>query len=131
MERRRTRRLAAGFAVCGTAFTLAACGDARIEKLATGISRDSVLAIINEGASEDSLARVYRQDSYLLPNTKGNVLLTNVLFYAKRGRKEADAPDASAETTPIVIVDGKVSGWGWTYFDSVAQANNIPVKPRN
>jgi hypothetical protein len=105
----------------------AACSDTRLEKLSTGISRDSVLAIINEGASDDSLARIYRQETYLLPNTKGNAFLGNILFYDKRGRKQAeDSTVAASETTPIVLSDGKVIGWGWTFYDSLAKANNIP-----
>jgi hypothetical protein len=109
-----------------------ACSDTRLEKLSKGISRDSALAIINEGATGDSLARVYRQESYLLPNLKGNVHVANVLFYNKGGVKESTDPKLpSAKTTPIVISDGAVIGWGWTYFDSLAKANNIPLKQRN
>jgi hypothetical protein len=106
-----------------------ACGDSRLDKLSTGISRDSVLAIINDGASGDSLARVYRQETYLLPNERGNSTLANVLFYNKSGVKEADDSTLSREaTTPIVLLSGNVAGWGWTYYDSLAKANNIPVK---
>lgn len=113
-------------------FAGGACSDTRLEKLSKGISRDSVLAIINEGAARDSLARVYRQESYLLPNLKGNVHVANVLFYNKSGVKESTDPKLSPEkTTPIVISDGAVIGWGWTYFDSLAKANNIPLKQRN
>lgn len=131
MHQRSIRRLYAGIAA-GATLTTAACQDTRIEKLSTGISRDSALAIINEGAAGDSMARVYRQESYLLPNLKGNVHVANVLFYNKRGEKELDNPKLSADaTTPIVVSDGKVIGWGWTYYDSLAKANNIPLKPRN
>lgn len=106
-----------------------ACGDSRLENLSTGISRDSVLAIINEGASGDSLARVYRQESYLLANKEGNAHLANILFYNKSGVKEADDSTLAREaTTPIVLLNGNVAGWGWTYYDSLAKANNIPVK---
>lgn len=129
MERYRSRRLAAGLSVGAAAFSIAACNDARLEKLATGISRDSVLAIINEGATGDSLARVYRQETYLLPNKEGNVHVANILFYSKGGEKEAAEPSlAASKTTPIVISDGKVIGWGWTYYDSLAKANNLPAR---
>ena len=132
MDRRTTNRI--GFALAASAALLAttACGDKRLEKVSTGMSRDSVLAIINEGANGDSLARVYRQESYLLPNTKGNAFLANILFYDSRGRKEAEEPNVSPDAiTPIVLSDGKVIGWGWTYYDSLATANNIPKKARN
>ena len=104
----------------------AACGDARLDKLSAGIARDSALKVINEGASSDSMARVYKQETYLL-----NGKMTNVLFYNSDGIRQANDSTLSAEKqTPIVIVDGKVAGWGWTYYDSVAKANNIPVPPR-
>ena len=131
MHLRTIQRFGAGV-VAGVALTTTACKDSRLDKLTTGISRDSVLAIINEGTTGDSLARVYRQESYLLPNLKGNVHVANILFYNKRGEKELDNPKLSAEaTTPIVVSDGKVIGWGWTYYDSLAKANNIPLKHRN
>ena len=31
--------------------------------------------------------------------------------------------------TPVVVVDGKLTGWSWQHWDSVAGANKIPVKP--
>jgi hypothetical protein len=122
------QRATVGASIATAGLLTAGCSDGRLEKLSTGISRDSALAIINEGISGDSLARVYSQNSYLLPNTKGNVLLTNVLFYDRKGRKQAEDPNVAPDaTTPIVISDGKVIGWGWTYYDSLAKANNIPV----
>ncbi len=127
-KRSATRLVFAGAALVATA----ACRDTRLDKLSTGISRDSALAIINEGAGGDSLARVYRQESYLLQNLKGNAHVTNVLFYNKSGVKETADPKLPPEkTTPIVLSDGKVIGWGWTYFDSLAKDNNIPLKQRN
>jgi hypothetical protein len=108
------------------ALAAAACGDARLDKLSTGIPRDSALKVINDGASSDSLARVYKQETYLL-----NGKMTNVLFYNSDGIRQATDSTLPAEKqTPIVIVDGKVAGWGWTYYDSVAKANNIPVPAR-
>lgn len=107
------------------AVVLGACSDARIGKLTAGISRDSALKVINEGASGDSLARVYKQETYLV-----NGKLVNVLFYNKDGIKQAsDSTLAAADQTPIVTVGGSVTGWGWTHYDSVAKANNITPPP--
>jgi hypothetical protein len=105
--------------------TLAGCGDARIKKLTPGISRDSALKVINEGAAGDSLARVYKQETYLL-----NGQITNILFYNKDGVKQkADSTLAPEAQTPIVTVANKVTGWGWAHYDSVAKANNITPSP--
>jgi len=131
VQRLRLRQSAPTLAAVAGAFIIIACGDSRLEKVSTGISRDSALAIINEGTSGDSLARVYRQETYLLPNKNGNAFLGNILFYDKRGRKQAeDSTVAANETTPIVLSDGKVIGWGWTFYDSLAKANNIPQQVR-
>ena len=127
MQPRSTR--ASIVSIVSSLLLASACSDTRLEKMSTGISRDSALAIINEGASGDSLARVYRQESYLLANKEGNVHVANVLFYNKSGDKEADDSTLSRDaTTPIVLLNGSVVGWGWAYYDSVAKANNIPVK---
>lgn len=122
----RSRRAAA---VLGAAAAVlaAGCGDARIEKLSTGISRDSALKILAEGSTGgDSLANVYKQETYLLDGQ-----LTNVLFYNRKGVTQSEDPAVAADAlTPIVVSGGKVTGWGWTYYDSLAKANNIPVPPR-
>ena len=103
----------------------AACGDARVGKLTEGISRDSALTIINEGATGDSIARVYKQETYLY-----NSQLINVLFYNKNGVKQReDSTLAAKQQTPIVTIAGKVTGWGWTHYDSVAKANNFTPSP--
>jgi hypothetical protein len=116
---RRQQVLAAGIIML--AGSLAGCGDSRIKQLTPGITRDSALKVINEGAAGDSLARVYKQEMYLV-----NGKHLNVLFYNKDGVKQAsDSTLAANSQTPIVTVDGKVTGWGWTHYDSVAKANNI------
>jgi hypothetical protein len=126
MHHRPARRVTSIALMGITAFAAAACGDARLDKLSAGISRDSALTVINDGANSDSMARVYKQETYLL-----NGQMTNVLFYNGDGIHQASDSTLPAEKqTPIVIVDGKVAGWGWTYYDSVAKANNIPVPAR-
>ena len=117
------RRMAVLFAAT-IAGTLSACGDTRVTRLSTGIGRDSALKILAGGPSSDSLANVYKQEAYI-----NNGQFINVLVYNKDGVKEAADPSVpDSELTPVVVVDGKVSGWGWAYYDSVAKANNIPVK---
>ena len=120
-----TRRLAIGGAAA-LAVVLGACSDARIGKLTAGISRDSALKVINDGSKGDSLAWVYKQETYLVDGK-----LINVLFYNKDGiKQESDSALATDDQTPIVTVAGTVTGWGWTHYDSVAKANNITQSPK-
>jgi hypothetical protein len=105
---------------------LCACGDARLKKLSTGITRDSLLKIVGQGsATGDSLPHVYRAERYLLSGK-----MVDVLFYVPTDQKSPADSVAETSLTPIVLSDGKVSGWGWVYFDSLAKANNIPERPR-
>jgi len=124
----RFRTLTTSVLTGAIAVATSACSDSRLEKLSNGIGRDSALAIINEGTSGDSLARIFKQDSYWLQNKKGNAHVANILYYSRKGAKAAnDSTVIRGATTPIVILDGKLVGWGWTYFDSLAVANDIPV----
>lgn len=117
-------RTAIVISLAGAATCLAACGDARTSKLTAGISRDSALKVINDGGA-DSLAHVYKQETYLV-----NGKHVNVLFYNKDGIKQPSDSTLSAKAqTPIVTVDGKVTGWGWAHYDSVAKANNFTPSP--
>jgi hypothetical protein len=103
---------------------LAGCGDKHIDSLTKDIPRDSALKVLAGGPSADSLANVYTQETYIY-----NGRMINVLMYSKKGEKESSNPSVpDSKLTPVVTVDGKVTGWGWTYYDSIAKANNIPVK---
>lgn len=106
---------------------LGACGDTRLDSLSAGIGRDSALKVLAGGPSSDSLANVYKQETYI---NDGHMI--NVLLYNKEGVKDsADPAVPDSKLTPVVTIDGKVTGWGWTYYDSVAKANNIPVRPHD
>ena len=118
-------RRAAVLVAATSVVALSACGDKRIDSLSTGITRDSALKVLAGGASSDSLANVYRQETYI-----NNGRMINVLLYNKDGIVQAtDSTVPDNKLTPVVTVDGKVSGWGWAHYDSVAKANNIAVKP--
>jgi hypothetical protein len=117
------RRMAVLFASAMTG-ALLGCGDKRVVSLSTVIARDSALKILAGGPSSDSLANVYKQEAYI-----NNGKFINVLVYNKDGVKEAADPSVpDSKLTPVVVVDGKVTGWGWAYYDSVARANNVPIR---
>jgi hypothetical protein len=118
------KRLALG----AFALAVSGCGDARVKKLDEGISRDSVLTILRDGAppgGADSLPHVYEDAAYLMNGRNYEV------FYYTKGDEVAGADSLPAKRlTPIVLVDGKVTGWGWSHWDSVSKSINLPVKSR-
>jgi hypothetical protein len=116
------RILGAGLAIT----VLAACQDKNIRQLTIGISRDSVLKILALGAtSSDSTPNVYREERYL---NDGQWI--TMLLYSNRGVEEGQETVPEADLTPVVLRNDTLTGWGWEHYDSVATANNIPIKPR-
>ena len=109
-----------------SASTLAACGDANLRKLSVGMARDSVIRVLGQGSvSSDSTPNVYREERYLY----GGQMIT-MLLYTNTGKEEGVDTLPESELTPVVLRNDTLTGWGWTYHDSVARAINIVIKPR-
>lgn len=91
-----------------------ACGDSRLKKLSVGIEKDSVAVLMKTDSP-------HRTPSYL---TGGK--LWEVQFYT---REPAAITDSVAERkmSPVVFAEGKVTGWGWDYWEKQAKTLNIPV----
>ena len=106
--------------------SLTACQDRNIRNLTVGIPRDSVLKILAEGSpATDSKPNVYREERYLHDGQ-----WITMLIYSNTGRKEGTDTIPQAELIPVVLRNDTLTGWGWEHADSVAKANNIPIKPR-
>jgi len=90
--------------------------DPRLKNLSAGITKDSALAVLGGGTGE-------RQESYLV---KGQ------LFEAMMVRREGvDGPLDSLPRTdynPVVMINGKLAGWGWKYWDSVSHELGVTPK---
>lgn len=125
-----TARLSVIAAATLLAFACAPAGEAedtRLSQLTAGITRDSALRILGSGApATDSLANVQRKEIYLISGVP-----MEILFYSPGGVTAGTEP-APAESTlrPVVLHGDRVIGWGWVFFDSVANANDIRVKVR-
>jgi hypothetical protein len=106
--------------------TLPGCGDRNIGKLTVGITRDSVLKILALGSTAtDSTPNVYREERYL---HDGHFI--TMLMYSSTGKKEGTETIPEEELIPVVLRDDTLTGWGWEHYDSVANVNNITIKPR-
>lgn len=97
---------------------LAGCegGDPRIKDLAAGIGKDSATKVMKGPPTAT--------EPYLV-----NSQYIETMFYPKPGIADSAAKQPR-NMTPIVVVNGKVTGWGWDVWDSVAAANKIEVPPR-
>lgn len=89
--------------------SLAACGDGRLKKLSTGIDTDSLAVLMETDAPHTST-------SYL---TEGRYW---EIYLYTRGNAGAESGDTVAwrAMSPVVLADGKVTGWGWDYLEQTA-----------
>lgn len=97
--------------------SLSACGDSRLKKLSTGISADSVAVLMQADAPHTA-------SSYLVDGKYWEVLM-----YPKQGAEAGDSI-AWREMSPVVMADGAVVGWGWTYLDETAAEKGFQVPPK-
>ena len=135
---RRGAVLAAGLAAT---IVVSACEDKRVKELSKGISRDSAIAVIKQnakpnGLTVDSFPNVYTREQYRIAGQSFDVLYftpendkAKVLPYGQRPTQKADSIPYG-KLTPIVFVNNQLAGRGWSFWDSVSKANNIPMKPR-
>jgi len=130
----RRRNLMVASAVAGV--TLAACEDARVKQLDTGITRDSAVSVISQGlkpgAPTDSFPNVYTREQFLTKGQNIEVLYftpENEKIPVKQGVRISDTINFK-RLTPLVFRDNRLIGRGWDFWDSVSKANNIPLKKR-
>jgi hypothetical protein len=98
--------------------------DPRLKDLSAGMTKDSALAVLGGGTGE-------RPESYLV---KGQMI--EALMVRREG---AEGPLDSLPKTdynPVVMIDGKLAGWGWQYYDSVSKEIGVtehtkPPKKKN
>jgi hypothetical protein len=125
----RTRTIA--ITVLGTVALLAACQDARLKNVDTGMTKDQLLNEIGKNApGVDSLPNVYQRERYLI-NGKN----VEVYYFSPSGKHAFTGVQKDTipwkDLTPIAMIDGKVMGKGWEYLDSLSSANRIPLKKRD
>jgi Protein of unknown function (DUF3192) len=111
------RRMGCWGLILGAGALTAACdaADGRLKNLAVGIAKDSIVARM--GAKPDTM------ESYLID---GHYF--EALYYIKQGKTDP-LSRTMRQMAPIVAVDGKLAGWGWVFWDSLAAAHKIQVAP--
>ncbi|MEP7382298.1 MAG: hypothetical protein ABI910_11460 [Gemmatimonadota bacterium] len=119
------RRLVAIATASLTLVLLAACGDSRVRGLELGISKDSVLKIIGVGApAGDSLPNVYKRIQYFVDSRFFDIFL----FDPKNRKVWLDPLVTDKELTPIIVVQDKLEGTGWSYADELTQKYKLQIR---
>ena len=105
---------------------LSACQDKRIRELDVGISKDSAIAILADGVvpNVDTIQNVYRHNRYFVQGKEFDIYL-----FDPQNRKLWNDPEVTdKELTPVVVIDGKVDGWGWGHMDDVTSKYSIQLR---
>ena len=105
---------------------LAACQDKHLRDLDAGISRDSAISILADGVKPnvDTIQNVYRHNRYFVQGKEFDIFL----FDAQNRKFWSDPMVTDKELTPVVVVDGKVDGWGWGHMDDVTSKYGIKLR---
>jgi hypothetical protein len=105
---------------------LSACQDKRIRELDVGISKDSALKILADGrlGTADTIPNIYRHNRYFVQGREFDIYL----FDAEDRKAWTDPEVLDKDLTPVVVVDGKVDGWGWGHMDDVTSKYGIRMR---
>jgi hypothetical protein len=123
------RRSSLGLGLVLASTLVVACEDKRVKELDTGIGRDSVLSILTSGGTKsatDTMPNIYKRSRYLMDGKEYEILY----FTAKHFTPGKDTIPLK-ETTPVVLVDNKLVGRGWAFWDSVSTAHKMPPQKRD
>jgi hypothetical protein len=94
---------------------LVACGDGRLTKLSVGMPKDSLAAVMQ--------MEPHRTATYML---NGKVWDFSVYPTAKT---EPNDSVPWRKMSPVVMIDGKVVGWGWGWWDKESTKLGIARVP--
>ncbi|HEY4321332.1 MAG TPA: DUF3192 domain-containing protein [Gemmatimonadales bacterium] len=94
---------------------LAACSDARLEKINLGMSKEQVATAMGDAP--------HRSLGYLTQGKNWDVQL-----YA---RTSVEATDSVLwrKMSPVIFIDDKAVGWGWSWWGNRAAKEKIEMPP--
>jgi len=90
--------------------------DPRLRNLDAGISKDSALAVLGVRTGE-------RPATYLV---KGQMI--EAMMVRREGVEGPLDSLPKTDYSPVVIINGKLAGWGWKYWDSVSNEIGVVQK---
>ena len=94
--------------------------------LSIGMSKEKVLDIMGKDVDKTKdghiITNPYRTEMY---QVNGNIFEL-LLYYTDL--KKNDGAITDDELTPIVIKNGKVDGWGWSYWDDIVKKYEVRIR---
>lgn len=98
----------------------------KLTSLSVGMSREQALEKMGtetiRALNGPVITNPYRTEMY---RSQGRTI-EMLLYYTDT--KKADRAITDDELTPIVVIDGRVDGWGWSYWQDVVEKYEIRVR---
>ena len=95
-------------------------------QLSPGITKSDVLKIMGTETISAKYGNVitnpYRTEMY----RAGGHTFELIFYYTDK--KKSDGAITDDELMPIVILDGKLDGWGWSYWNNLVQKYELRVR---
>ena len=95
--------------------------------LSVGMTKQEIYAAMGTetitSVSGHVIKKPYKTEMYR--SSKGNRI--EILYYYTELKKSDDAI-TDDELTPLVLIDGKLDGWGRSYWDSIIQMFEIKIR---
>ena len=117
-----------GLAGCSSMESIRTENRHRMAGLYTGMSRHEALAVMGTTTIRSSEGRLisnpYRTKLYRVPRHEFELLL----YYTDENTYHDAITDE--ELTPLVIMDGKLDGWGWSHWKALWQKYDLPLWQR-
>ena len=115
---------------CATMDTVRAENRANLNRLQLGMTKEEVLAVMGtktvttyrEGVRGEQITNPYRTEMH-----RAGGHTWEIMYYLTDLKADDDAI-TDDELTPIVLKDGKLDGWGWSYLQDVARTYEIRIR---
>ena len=88
--------------------------DARLKDLDAGITKDSAIAVLGGSAGE-------RPAMYMI---KGKMI--EAIMVRRQGAEGPLDSLTREQYSPVIMIDGKLAGWGWKFWDSLGKEIGLP-----
>jgi hypothetical protein len=110
----RKARILLAVAISSLAVLGCASEDARLKDLSAGITKDSAMSVLGVRTGE-------RPAAYLV---KGKMI--EAMMVRRPGVEGPLDSLTRKQYSPVVVIDGKLAGWGWKFWDSVSKDIGLP-----
>lgn len=110
---------------CATLDSIRLVNRQRLLQLSIGMSKQDVLKVMGTKTETDGFQSI--NNPYRSETLRGENKTLEVLYYYT-DIKKSDGAITDDELTPLVFDDGKLIGWGWSFFEDTAKKYEIRIR---